>query len=953
MKLHSLLRAARVATTALLLGMAPALTAQNTERTEISVSTAIELTTATDLHITAAVNAVTGSINIVHPDAVVIFDNVKPSKVISDYASKITINGAPWSLGQNVLASIYRHGTMVIPHGKSFKPLTVYTEENYGGESRNTYSTNTYHSSLGAFDNAIRSFKLKRGYMMTMATSKNGRGYSRVFIANDGDLEVPALQPELSGKVSFIRIFRWQWPSKKGYSGGDGTDNELLNTTWFYTWGAGENARTDREFVPERHHETGVANNGEQKWAWPGWDEINGRDETVTHLLGQNEPDNTGVTAGEVNMSVEEIVALQENFLTSGLRIGTPATTNPNNWIPDFVRQCKAKNLRVDYVAVHWYKGGQNPNNFINDLRWLHEQTGLPIWITEWNNGANWTSETGFPLADGTWLNWTDNLATGQANHARWMKDVLRLLDEAPFVERYAIYNAVEQKREVVTNHVLNPAGEVYADYKADFAYNPDYAYVMKWNHLAPTDLTATYKADKNGKRATLKWTHENRELTDTIYVEQEDANGNWTPIDTLFNLEEAEQELVIELGIDAAAGLRNYRIHNVDCDGRDRYTNTASISIGGVQPAGIFQYGRIEVSNSEEMVTYFTPVDEDKSVPAVFTGIPTFNNPRMALSTQVRAVTNSQFRFYFIPWTVQYETAFAAPEEVDVFVVAKGRHQVDGLDLLVADFPKDLGRDTLEVTFAEPFPEGVTPVVIANTMPMTAPSYGTRIAVFDVTNTGFKAKVVRQKGQDDLTPGFANQKAVYLAITPGIATLTDGKLLSAGFGAKPVGGSGAVSIEFTDAHTGAALPLRNPYTLIGGQTHKYNHPSLFVKKNTLTATAEENGETVTLTKGYQVQRLVDKSSATNQGLAAVNGDQMGWLAISDDNTLVDDITAPTATEDAPLQVRVSNRCIYILGNRPATIHAVNGQRVSAGAPLSAGLYIVNCGKKNLKVIVN
>ncbi len=952
MKLTSLFRNARLMALSLVFGTASILAAQNNVRTEVNVTTAIELNTATDLHITAQVNAVTGSINITHPDAVIIFENVKPSKVISDYASKITINGAAWSLNQNVLASIYRHGTMVIPHGKSFKPLTVYTEENYGGESRDTYSPNTYHTSLGAFDNAIRSFKLKRGYMVTMATSKNGRGYSRVFIANDGDLEVPVLQPELSGKVSFMRIFRWQWPSKKGYSGGDGTDNELLNTTWFYTWGAGENARVDREFVPERHHETGVANNGEQKWAWPSWSEINGRDETVTHLLGQNEPDNTGVTAGEVNMSVEEIVALQEDFLTSGLRIGTPATTNPNNWIPDFVRQCKAKNLRVDYVAVHWYKGGQNPNNFINDLRWLHEQTGLPVWITEWNNGANWTSESGFPLADGTWLSWTDNLATGQANHARWMKDVLRLLDEAPFVERYAIYNAVEQKREVVTNHVLNPAGEVYAAYKADFAYNPDYAYVMKWNHIAPAGLTATYTADKNGKRATLKWTHENRELTDTTYVELENAEGSWTPIDTLFSLEDAAQEVVIELGLDAEAGMRNYRIHNVDCDGRDRYSNSASISIGGVQQAGIFQYGRLEVSNGEEIVTYFTPVDEAKSVPAVFTGLPTFHNTRMALAPQVRAIGNSQFRFYLIPWTVNYESTFAESEEIDVFVVAKGRYQVDGLELIVADFPKNIGRDTLQVTFETPFPEGVTPVVIANTQPMTASAYGTRLVVFDVTNIGFKAKVVRQKGQETLTPGFATQKASYLAITPGTGMLSHGKRISAGFGAKPTGGSSAVNMEFTDA-TGTALLLKNPYSLIGAQTHKYNHPSLFVKKSDLTTTIEEDGENVTLAKGYQVQRLVDKSSATNQGLASVNGDQVGWLTISDDEALVDAITAPKAQPDAPLQVTVNNRCIHILGTQPATIHAVNGQRVQAGTPLPVGLYIVTCGKQKLKVIVN
>ena len=38
-------------------------------------------------------------------------------------------------------------------------------------------------------NNRIRSFKLKRGYMVTFANNPGGRGYSRCFIADDADLE--------------------------------------------------------------------------------------------------------------------------------------------------------------------------------------------------------------------------------------------------------------------------------------------------------------------------------------------------------------------------------------------------------------------------------------------------------------------------------------------------------------------------------------------------------------------------------------------------------------------------------------------------------------------------------------------------------------------------------------------------------------------------------------------
>ena len=45
--------------------------------------------------------------------------------------------------------------------------------------------------------NAIRSFKLKRGYMVTFALGKSGWGYSRCFIADKEDLEVPAMPAEI------------------------------------------------------------------------------------------------------------------------------------------------------------------------------------------------------------------------------------------------------------------------------------------------------------------------------------------------------------------------------------------------------------------------------------------------------------------------------------------------------------------------------------------------------------------------------------------------------------------------------------------------------------------------------------------------------------------------------------------------------------------------------------
>lgn len=94
-------------------------------------------------------------------------------------------------------------------------------------------------------------------------------------------------------------------------------------------------------------------------------------------------------------------------MMESGLRLGTPAIADNLNWLYSFLDECKKRNYRVDYVAVHAYWGGSggaqvvtdgngniSPEKWYQKLKAIHDRTGLPIWITEWNNGANWTHET-------------------------------------------------------------------------------------------------------------------------------------------------------------------------------------------------------------------------------------------------------------------------------------------------------------------------------------------------------------------------------------------------------------------------------------------------------------------------------------------------------------------------------------------------------------------------------
>src|SRR5690606_29894084 len=134
--------------------------------------------------------------------------------------SGVFINDEPLNVGANGRVAIYGNGTVIMPFGYGFKPLTIYSEENFDGNAKQLEIHN-YHNNLGEFDNAIKSFKLKRGYMATFANGADGSGYSRVFIADEEDLEFSVMPAELYGAVSFIRVFKHEWVSKKGWCGWD------------------------------------------------------------------------------------------------------------------------------------------------------------------------------------------------------------------------------------------------------------------------------------------------------------------------------------------------------------------------------------------------------------------------------------------------------------------------------------------------------------------------------------------------------------------------------------------------------------------------------------------------------------------------------------------------------------------------------------------------------------
>lgn len=413
----------------------------------------------TDLHLTGDYSPlINATVALNSNDAWLFFDNVPPATVTANWLSKVTINGVSAANNANVRVAIYKNGTAVIPNGNvtSLAALEVFTQPSLAGTTT-SYEINTYHDTLAAFDNKIRSFKLHRGYMATMANNADGSGYSRVFIANDSDLVVNTMPQGLDTNVSFIRVFKWDWVSKKGKAG---WDPNKLNCTWYYDWNIDGSSSSNYNYVSIR-----------QNGGWPSWNSINSKT-GINHLLGFNEPDQSD----QSNLTVDQSVSYWPDFMHSGYRIGSPAPASPeSSWITNFLAKTDSLNYRVDFVAIHCYWGGQTPSQWYSRLKAIYDRVKRPLWITEWNNGANWTTET-----------WPTDTTLALQKQLSDLKGILQVLDTASFVERYAEYDWVQYKRSLVLADTLTPAGKYYAANKSAFAYNSQKAFVHTWKLVAP-----------------------------------------------------------------------------------------------------------------------------------------------------------------------------------------------------------------------------------------------------------------------------------------------------------------------------------------------------------------------------------------------------------------------------------------------------------------------------------
>jgi hypothetical protein len=209
--------------------------------------------------------------------------------------------------------------------------------------------------------------------------------------------------------------------AKKGVSSWyfDGFTEALddVNASWYYNWASGRGRQTAPkgvEFVPMMWGADSVKK--------AALDEAKRQGKV---LLGFNEPDRDD----QADMTVEEALDLWPQLLGTGMRLGSPAPATgapkKGSWLDRFMDGAARRGYRVDFVAVHWYGSdfGKDATGHLRSyLQDTYARYHKPIWLTEFAL-INFTGEPKFPT---------------QAQQAAFVRSSTAMLEELPFVERYA-----------------------------------------------------------------------------------------------------------------------------------------------------------------------------------------------------------------------------------------------------------------------------------------------------------------------------------------------------------------------------------------------------------------------------------------------------------------------------------------------------------------------------------
>ena len=879
-----------------------------------------------------------GKVNIANTDyATLIFRDIRPSYVLNQKLldGRVFINGEQAVNGENCQVRMYAHGSIIMPYSKDLKPLTVYSEPNFEGTAVNDFGlehTSGFMNSLtdAKLNNKIRSFKLKRGYMVTFATGKSGWGYSRCFIADTEDLEFAELPVVLDGRISSYRVFQWHDAEKKGLASDTRLKaNELLATSWCYTWSTGDNCLPDHECVP---HQIYVA--------WPSPSAC-GSVTYSCHMKTNNEPGNS---ADDTPQSVEVILNQWQELMRTGMRLCSESSHDGSwNHLEQFIAEIDSRGWRCDILDLHCYWAG----GFDNMEYYYNKYGKRPIWISEFVWGASWNNNGIFA---------TDR-SFSQANQQKnldAMKGIFASLNNSPYVERYAYWNSEADCSKLLRGEdELSLTGQYFQTMQSGMAYRKAYEKVPNVVYTMPADVTGLWVNQSEGVYR-ISWTDSNFDMLKEMQVQRRmEGEEDFAVIGTVIPKDQTSKSAIHNFNDTITVpGMYEYRVVNITAEGTERRSGIVEVVKSDIMGTETVQFGELKVIDGTAQTLNFTQAFD--AVPALFMGTVTNNNTKLQLGTQLSEVTKKKFTYKPMPWSGSTSAVYEKQETLPFMALDQGNYQFDQLDCEVGAV-KVYMKDTCEVRFTNPFPKGTTPVVLTGIRKPLTKTYALVVKVKDINNEGFKCIVMAEEGN---TVTSLSYDMCYLAITPGVGTVDDanGLMIAAGKSNTQLYGSLVRTCYFT--YGDDTLRFINPYIFADLQTSNYDAVTLVRRsEGVITETVEETAYTV----GARFRRVTDagrKYASDGRKLdASAMRDDLGWVVLF---TRAEGTSKPTtgvesvklADDSVPIRPYVVEGVICVDGNEAFEVYNLLGVKLDARQQQCPGVYMVRMAASTAMIVV-
>lgn len=907
--------------------------AANTVTTVNQVTTEVTLSTNTDYIITSTTPfAGNGKINITNTDhAVLIIQNIRPSYVINREIlnGRVYIHGVQAEDGVNCQVRMYAHGSIIMPYEKDFKPLTVYSEPNFEGTAINDFGlehSGGFMNTLSdeKLNNKIRSFKLKRGYMVTFATGKSGWGYSRCFIADREDLEFAELPTVFDGRITSYRVFQWHDAEKKGLASDIRPGaNALLATSWCYDWAIGVDHLPDRECVP---HQIYVA--------WPSASAC-GSVTYACHMKTNNEPGNS---ADDHPQEVEVILDQWQTLMRTGLRLCSESS-HDGSWghLKQFIEEVDRRGWRCDILDLHCYWSGG-----FDQMKDYYERYGKrPIWISEFVWGASWNNN-GIFNTDRTFSE------ANQKKNLDAMKGIFASLNDSPYVERYAYWNSEADCSKLLRGESeLSLTGEYFQTMKSGMAYRKEYEKIPNVVYSAPENVGGEWENHASGIYK-LSWEDTNFDMLNEMQVqrrlvgdEKYEVIGVIEPID-----QNSKKRICTFLDTIAESREYEYRIANITAEEKMLVSETFRVARSSIHHSEKVQYGEISlVSFEENKVKYVETFDEK---PAVFLGAISNKNSDLQLGNLV--TVSSEYGFTYTPyrWVTSASEKFEDPENIPFMAISEGNYQFAKLDCEVGN-TKVRMNVVDSVSFKSPFPKNVVPVVLTEICNPTGHKSPMVVKIWDVTNLGFKYKIMKEEQAEHSSRQF---NVSYMAITPGVGVVdqAQGLMIAAGRNKGTISGTRPCANLFT--YGSDTLRFVNPCIFASLQTNNYDAATLLRRSSFTTDDAKK------FTIGARFRRVVDESAKTasdGSDLENTIEDDLGWVALYEYEEGVSDPSKidPIASDEfAPFRPYVYGNTIYVDGVDHFDVYTLQGVKLTSPHSLSSGVYVVKTTAAAAMVVI-